>query len=183
MTQPSTIRPSTREAIIDAAIAVLAANPGASISEIAIKAGVGRATLHRHFRTREDLITAIQKQSIYETDKAVLDLLEEDMTALQVLEVMFKATIPLGDRYHFLFRETTTDEKAKNRYKRELDWLSSLVYRLKDEGVIGKEIPDQWAVAQLDQLVWTGWREVAAGHIAAIDAPTLALRTFTKGLK
>ena len=55
------LRPSVKEAIIDAAIDTLARNPGASLSEIASRAGVGRASLHRHFSSRGDLVAAITR--------------------------------------------------------------------------------------------------------------------------
>jgi len=183
MNTKTTIRPSTRNALVNAAIGVLAQNPGASLSEIALRAGVARATLHRQYRKKDDLILAMQKLSIYETDKAVIDLLKEGMTALEQLEAMFQGVIPLGDRYHFLFRELSYDPQLKTKYQRELDWLSNLVTALKNEGVVAEKIPDSWTVALLDQLVWTAWREVEAGNIAATDAPPLALRTFKQGLQ
>ena len=95
------IRPKAREAIVDAAIQLLARNPGASMNEIAMVAGVGRATLYRHYSTRDELIAAIFEQSILETDQAVMSSINERMTAFEQLDAMLRAVIPLGDRYHF----------------------------------------------------------------------------------
>ena len=39
-------------ALLDAAAAVLAVDPSASLAEVAARAGLGRATLYRHFPTR-----------------------------------------------------------------------------------------------------------------------------------
>lgn len=50
----------TRRAILDAAAAVLARNPAASIGEIAEAAETVRSTVHRHFPERADLISALQ---------------------------------------------------------------------------------------------------------------------------
>lgn len=182
MDSKSAIRPSSRDAIIDAAIALLAKNPGASISEIAIHAGVGRATLHRHFRKKDDLILAIQKQSLEETDVAVADKIHEKMTALEQLEAMFTAVIPLGDRYHFLSQQVASDDEISAQYAKQLAWLVGLVQALKLEGVVDSQIPDRWAVAQIDQLIWSAWHEVASGQLAAAAAPALALRTFARGV-
>src|SRR5688500_18269218 len=44
------------ERIIAAATTLLAVNPGASMAEIAEASGLVRATLYRHFPTREDLM-------------------------------------------------------------------------------------------------------------------------------
>lgn len=49
MSEISPAAERTRRAILEAGIAVLAANPGASIAEIAAKAGVSRSTFHRYF--------------------------------------------------------------------------------------------------------------------------------------
>ena len=60
------LRPPMREAIVDAAIDTFARNPGASLAEVAARAGVGRASLHRHFPSRDDLVTAITRQCMDE---------------------------------------------------------------------------------------------------------------------
>ena len=49
----------SRRAILDAASGILARDRSASMSAIATATGIGRATLHRHFPTRNDLISAI----------------------------------------------------------------------------------------------------------------------------
>lgn len=48
----------TRRAILEAGITVLAANPGASIAEVAAKAGVSRSTFHRYFTDKTALKAA-----------------------------------------------------------------------------------------------------------------------------
>ncbi|MCZ6655840.1 MAG: helix-turn-helix domain containing protein [Gammaproteobacteria bacterium] len=172
------LRPTTRNAIIDAAIIVLAGNASATMSEIALKAGVGRATLHRQFRSRDDLIRAIKDQCIRETDEASAAADHPNAPAFERLRAMFAAIIPLGDRYHFLTFEGASDDAITNRYQRELDWVETL----KNDGELAADVPTSWVVAQIDQLVWTAWCEVAAGRVALADAPALAVRTLTKGL-
>ncbi len=176
------LRPTTREAIIDAAIIQLAGNASATMSEIALTAGVGRATLHRQFRSRDDLIRAIKDQCIRETDEASAAADHPNAPALERLLAMFAAIIPLGDRYHFLTFESASDNEIKDRYQRELDWVAALVEVLKNDGELAADVPTSWVVAQIDQLVWTAWCEVAAGRVALADAPALAVRTLTKGL-
>ncbi len=183
MSPRNAIRPSSRDAIVDSALALLAQNPGASISEIALNAGVGRATLHRLFAKKEDLILAIQKQSIAETNQAVLDAIREDMNAAEKLKAMFTAVIPLGDRFHFLSTHEAIDEEVEREYAQELKWVTKLVTELKQEGVVAKDMPDRWAVTQIDQLVWSAWRQVAEGNLAAADAPGLSLKLLTQGFK
>jgi AcrR family transcriptional regulator len=48
-----------REAVIDAALELLAEQPNASMATIAERSGVGRTTVYRHFPHREDLVRAL----------------------------------------------------------------------------------------------------------------------------
>ncbi len=176
------IRLSSEEAIMESAITLMSRNPGVTMSEIAINAGVGRATLHRHFSSRDALIHRIQLRSIEETNHAVAQAVDPHSTALERLLAMFTAVIPLGDRYHFLSREPSQDKSLRQQYKAQLAWLTALVDELRRDNVVSTAIPSSWIVAQIDQLIWTAWCEVSAGRLAAQEAPQLAMRTLVNGL-
>jgi AcrR family transcriptional regulator len=53
-----------RDELLDGALRHLNAHPATSLSEVAAAIGVGRATLHRHFATRADLVRAIAERSL-----------------------------------------------------------------------------------------------------------------------
>ena len=175
-------RPTARDAIIGAAIRLWSRNPGATFSEVALHAGVGRATLHRHFRTRDDLLTALAEICIEETNEAVAAAVDRNASASRQLRRMFEAVIPLGDRYHFLYRAEIGDEHTTAEYRRQLDRVGTLVGQLKAEDAVASDVPTAWVVAQIDQLIWTAWNEVASGRVAAADAASLATRTLLHGL-
>ena len=50
---------SARGRILEAAERVLTLDPGAPVAAVATAAGLSRATVHRHFRTRADLLAAV----------------------------------------------------------------------------------------------------------------------------
>lgn len=176
------IRLSSEAAIVQAATELLARDRAATMSEIALKAGVGRATLHRHFSSRDELVAAIQKRSMRETNAAVLASDDVSAAAVERLRRMFSAVIPLGDHYAFLRREPVPDAKVEQYYQAELAWVADLVSQLRAERALSDAVSDSWAVAQIDQLVWTAWSEVSAGRLAPADAADLALNTFLNGL-
>ena len=176
------LRPPMRDAIVDAAIDTFARNPGASLSDVARRAGVGRASLHRYFPSRGDLVTAISRQCMDEIDAATAAALADARTARERLSRMMEAVVPLGDRYHFLATEAFHDESLQARYEEDLAWVARLVDALKAEGVIAPDVPRSWAVANIDTQVWLAWSEVAAGRLAPAHAADLALRTLLEGL-
>ena len=176
------LRPPVKDAIIDAAIDTLARNPGASLSEIVARAGVGRASLHRHFPTRGDLVTAITRQCMDEIDAATDEAVEGARTACERLSRMLEAVIPLGDRYHFLAAEAIDDASLRARHEADLEWLGGLVDELRKEGVVATDVPRGWAVANIDAQVWLAWSQIAQGKLAPADSAGLALRTLLRGL-
>jgi len=176
------IRPTAHEAILRAAMQVLARNPSATTSEIAIAAGVGRATLHRHFRSRETLLHAVQARSLAETEAAVRARIPANATPAEQLEGMLDAVVPLADRFAFLAQSEADDPTLRAEYARQLEWLRTLVEGLKDADEIDGDLPTTWVVAQIDRLIWTTWSEIAAGRLAPADATRLALRTLMIGM-
>ena len=176
------MRPPMREAIIDAAIEIFTNKPGASLEEIAIRAGVGRASLHRHFSTRQDLLVAITEQCLFETEAAVDAATGGVESARVKLLRMLAAIIPLGDRYHFLSLEWISNTTLQARYELQLKWVADLVEQLKQERIVANDIPTNWAVANIDAQIWLAWSEVASGNLAATHAAKLAYRTLLTGL-
>ena len=176
------LRPPMREAIVGAAIDTFSRNPGASLSEVAGRAGVGRASLHRHFPSRGDLIAAVSRQCMDEIDAATGAALEDARSARERLLRMLEAVIPLGDRYHFLAAEAFDDEGLRARHEADLEWLARLVDALKEEGAMPADVPRTWAVANIDAQIWLAWSQVAAGNLAPAHAADLAFRTLVEGL-
>ncbi len=168
---------------MNAAGVVLARNPGAAMAEIAEKAGVGRATLYRHFPTREDLIRALVLESLRQIDEATQQIPVDRLSAEQVLAEILVSIVPLGDRFRFLSNEPAVlnDPEINAAYGRQLDELSELVEAMKAEGSLDRAVPTAWVVAAIDALVYAAWNAVDDGAVARRDAAALAFRTIMQG--
>jgi len=64
-----------RAKILDAARKLLADDEDPSMGEIAVAAGLGRGTVHRHFSTRDDLMDAVRRQARDDADSDEEDYL------------------------------------------------------------------------------------------------------------
>ncbi len=180
----SPLRPSAKDALIEAAYTVLSQNPGASLSEVAERAGVGRATLHRHFAGRDDLVRALAQLAIREMDEAVDAACEGAQTQGDALRLSLEALIPLGDRHGFLAREPLeNDPEIAAEFDRQLRETQEVVKAAQEEGVFDRAVPVAWITQAYDHLLYAAWESVKAGETTPAQAAGLAWRTLTHGLK
>ncbi len=175
----------TRDRIIKQAIACIAQKANAGLDEIAAAAGVGRATLYRHFRSRSDLINAL-KLAAGEQLMAVVDpVLKAKLPAREKLISIVTQLVPLGASLNVTtyfsqpFKEE--DPGVRSSYLKHMAQARQLGQELKDEGAVSPEIPLVWLVSSLDSLIFAAWEKVDSGDIAPKQAPWLVLRTFLAG--
>jgi TetR/AcrR family transcriptional regulator, mexCD-oprJ operon repressor len=107
----------TRRAILDAAARILARRPDSAMADIAEEAGVGRATLYRHFPTRESLIGGVQEAG---TDELVAAFASADLDKLPVDRAIARATgvfLRTGAKYAAVIGrdDEHREHAAKNR--------------------------------------------------------------------
>lgn len=179
----NSIRPSARDAIIEAAFAVLSKNASASLSDVAERAGVGRATLHRHFAGRDELIRALAKIASQEMDDAVEAACADATSYSEVARLALQALIPLGDRHGFLALEAFADDaEMQAEYAREQKETAEMVDAAKGEGLFDTSVPTSWIVQAYDHLMYAGWESVKAGETTHDQAAGLAWRTLIHGL-
>lgn len=177
------IRPQARDAIIEAAFQVFGCDPAASLADIANRAGVGRATLHRHFKGRADLMVALAHTAMRELEEAVDAAAADAPTYTEALQISLAAIIPLADRQWFLSREPVEhDPEVMAGYQRQLKELADAIDGAKAEGCFSADVPTSWIVQAFDHLVYAAWESVRAGEATACQAAALAWRTLTQGL-
>ena len=177
------IRPSAEQSVIAAGFALLNENPKASLADIANHAGVGRATLHRYFSGREDLIKAMAWTAIREMDEAV-DAACADVTSYSdAIFRMLEALIPLGDQYHFLMREPVEDHAdIAAEFARQQDEMIETIDAAKKEGLFNPSIPTDWIARAFENILYAAWESVTAQETTPKQATDLAWRTFVYGM-
>ena len=178
------LRPTARDAIIEAAFDRLTRDPGVSLADIAARAGVGRATLHRHFSSRDELIRALALIAIQEMDEAADAACEDATSNADAFRRMLRALIPLGDRHGFLAREPVEDDpKIAAAFERQTRELQEMIEDAKAEGFFDPAIPTDWITQAYDHLLYAAWESTKAGETTSAQAADLAWRTLTSGLK
>lgn len=122
-----------RESVIDHAARLLSDDPGIGMGEIATASGIGRATIYRHFPTRELLIEAIVQRALNDAELAIQASRLEEGTPTEALHRLIATLMDLAARYRFLFSESGV--MAPSEYLRlRTERLSAPVTQLLERG-------------------------------------------------
>lgn len=163
---------------------LLADNPGASFIEVAEAAGVGRASLYRHFPTREALIRELGLEAIKATDEATAHVMGQAESALDAIRLSIEAIVPLGDRFYFLTRIPELDDEDVNKEVARQDaQMRELIDAAKEEGSLDASIPTGWAAGAFNSLLYTAWIAVKQDGLTNEQASELVFRTLVSGLQ
>jgi AcrR family transcriptional regulator len=167
-----------RVAILEAAVRVLGAQPDAGVAEVAAAAGVGRATVYRHFPSREELVTALREHAREETRIRFEAARIDEGTPVEALERMVVAMLALGDRYRVIF----PPEEHSPRHSVLMRPLTRLIARAQAQGTIDPDLPPEWVIAALRSLLRTAVAEIEARRLSRDAAPARVVRTLVRGV-
>ncbi|HEX4759818.1 MAG TPA: helix-turn-helix domain-containing protein [Thermoleophilaceae bacterium] len=168
--------------ILESAIHVFAIDPNAGMNDVAAHAGVGRATLYRHFPSREDLMAAIKAQAREEAVTAVERCPLDEGSALDAIESIVREVIELGDRYRFITTWREDGEVDQEPRERISAALRTAVERGQRRGEITRGIPPEWAVTVIRSLMLAALEELSDGSMSDRDAERFVKRIVRQGL-
>jgi AcrR family transcriptional regulator len=158
------------------------------MADVGTAAGVSRATVYRHFPTREALIGAIQAQSVEQSERALLACRLDEGSATDALRRLCTAWLDVAERYAFAQLATqpglATGGAAREHRSRILgDPLRALIERGQATGEFSAALPTEWAVRVFGALLLAGARAVADGTLTHDEAPRAVFHSLHEGLR
>lgn len=173
-----------REELHRAVADALTDNRGASMGELALTAGVSRATLHRVYGNRDDLNVAVYGWLLDQCD-AVLDAAGVDAGPIfEAFEKLIEQSYPLAQSY-WLLVATPSLEKVPAliaRIEAQDSRLELFFKRGQEEGGFRPDLPPRWLVYTLGAQVMSTWYLVKDGYATERDAASLIRRVLLEGL-
>jgi len=167
-------------AILDAALDALASDPDSSMSEIARRAGVVRATIYVHFPTRESLLDAVMEYAVASVAEATKAAEPARGEPAEALERVLQATWRQLAQFHGLLALNTARLSAEELHRRHLpvlDQLQPLIERGQKQGVFRSDLPVSWLLAVTRSIVHAASHEIRAGRLAEPEAEAAMLET------
>lgn len=170
------------QAILEAAARELADDPKASMSAIAERSGLGRATVYRHFRSREELVEAIHRRALDDAEEAIARSRPREGPAPQALERLVEALLEVGDRYRVAAELHAGDPALRRRERRLARPVAALVERGQAAGELRGDIPAEWVPQALAGLLAAALRASREGVIARNQAARCVLAALIEGV-
>ncbi|ATW47620.1 TetR/AcrR family transcriptional regulator [Streptomyces xantholiticus] len=160
-----------REHVLHTAAALLARKSTATMDEVARAAGIGRATLHRHFAGRDALVRALEELGIQEFEAALDKARLDDDAASDALRRLITEMEPVADLLAFLCTENQLFEGDRiNEGWARLDArVCDLFRRGQQQGEFRIDLTPAWLTEALYALIGSCAWAVMDGRVAKND--------------
>lgn len=173
-------------ALIQAGMTLLAENRDATLSDVAQVANVGRATLYRHFETRDQLIEAVAINCLETFDDATSSIDRDAKSWLDAIRLLFSVSMPLQNEMTFLMKLDSfigENKNIKKIYHEQNKELRYILKKCQKENSIRSDISVDWLMALLDGLFFAAWKMILDHKVSHQQAAQLAFQSFCQGVR
>jgi TetR/AcrR family transcriptional regulator, mexCD-oprJ operon repressor len=161
------------EAILDAAEELLRQEGHATISAVAVQAGVSRVTVYAHFPTWDALLEAAVERAVRHTTNAFAAARPDEGPADAALARIIAGAWQYLSRYQAMARavsELLSPEAVARSHQAAHDAIGALVARGQAEGTFRTDLPADWLAHASIALMHTCTDGIRAGRIDPSDA-------------
>lgn len=160
-----------RTQVLHAAAALLSRKATATMDEVARAAGIGRATLHRHFAGRDALVRALEELGLQEMEAALDRAGLEDGPEDEVVRRLIAEVERVAPLLSFLVTENQLfeGEQQHEGWAHADARVSALFRRGQERGVFRIDLTPAWLTEAFYGLVGSGAWAVQDGRVAAKD--------------
>jgi TetR/AcrR family transcriptional regulator, mexCD-oprJ operon repressor len=174
-----------REQVLRSAAALLTRKATATMDEVAKSAGIGRATLHRHFAGRDALVRALEQLGIQEFEAALEAAALDEGTSEEGLRRLVAAVEPSAGLLSFLVTENQLFEGAEvdEGWSRLDARVSAFFRRGQERGEFRIDLTPSWLTEALYGLIGTAAWAVQVGRIAGQDFQYMIVELLLGGAR
>lgn len=152
----------------------------ATIKEVALEAGLGRATLYRYFKTREQLVSALWEAALAEIDERLEAARLDEVPFEEGIARVLRAIGSVGERYAVLLREPSHEEFERGREVLG-DRVRELLERGQRSGALRADIGLELLGEMFGGLILAGLRRALDEGLGIEEASAMAVSVFLQG--
>ncbi|MET7304884.1 helix-turn-helix domain-containing protein [Embleya sp. NPDC005575] len=160
---------------------MLAADPGASIANIAAEAGVDRRTVYRRFASREDLLTAIHASRLTAIERSIEDARLREAPVAVALHRYVENIIGVNRTWPVDLTLMLADDTVRARRDTAVREVDVFLERATDEELLRPGLPEGWASTVLSQLMLLASRQMPG--LTPAQAADVVVDTLLHGLR
>jgi TetR/AcrR family transcriptional regulator, mexCD-oprJ operon repressor len=167
------LAPTARGILMSAARTFADRGSAVSMTEIAARSGVGRATLYRHFPTREILLQKLQRIVVENVGEGLRAADLERLAGAEALDRAVRVVLSVGHEYAVVIREQVpVPRDVADRLVR--DPIREMLARGQAEGLLRRECSLEWLEDMFIGLVQAGLQQIVRRG-ADLDATARAV--------
>lgn len=153
------------------------------MAQVAQAAGLARATLYRHFSTRQELFAAMRAEALVRAAEAITASRLDEGTPLEGLRRAVEALASLGVRFRALIVEGADLDATFLQQRAEvLAPLQAVVRRGQEAGLIRSDLPPEWVVIAMASMLVAAVRASADTGFGDGQVADLVFGTLTSGI-
>jgi TetR/AcrR family transcriptional regulator, mexCD-oprJ operon repressor len=185
MTKGEQLRDLTAAAIIESAATTLAERgEAASMEEIAASAGIGRATLYRYFRNREELLSAMAAASVQELAARIEEAKLETVSFEDAIARLARAIIATGSKYIALDSDSAKYAEAYPNFEIEVvEPVRALFRRAVAEGSLRDDLSPDLLMDLFSGLIKAALASAASAQRGTEETAAAVTTLFLHGAR
>ncbi len=153
------------------------------MNEIAELSGIGRTTLYRYFRTRDELLAAVKSQATADAWTAVQASRPDEDGAEAALRRVIAGLVGVGDRYRVVFSEEMSHKEPKQEHLELKEAMVTLIERGQREGAFSPTLTPDWILSAMGALLFVAIRKINDGDLARNHAADTVATTLLNGIR
>lgn len=176
--------PAMKIEMLDAVAATLAGNLGASMQEVAAAAGVSRATLHRAFASRENLLDTVAAHAVSEAQRIFDEAGIDDRPAQEAFDRLSTMIVPLAIAFRLLWSEPAISQTVQLHAEADRldDRFESFFARGQAEGAFRRDLAPRWLAYTVGSQALAAWWSIVDGYVGEREGPRLFRETLLAGI-
>jgi AcrR family transcriptional regulator len=173
----------TRAVILEAAARVLGRRPDASMADIADEAGLGRATLYRHFPTRDSLLHGAKEAGIAEMTEGIEAANLGDLAVERAIARLISVFMRTGAKYAAFINQDEEDHPDDVEKQRVMQPVRDVIDRGVREGVLRADLPTDVLFEMFGALIERALWLTVAGTTTPEAATDAVVDLFLDGAR